>query len=65
MEENPMLKLNKESLKNLSASDHAQVQGGLYATMLDCDTVDYVCRSVAMCPVSVFSCDLITVDNCR
>lgn len=59
-----MLKLNKESLKNLSAADHARVQGGLYATMWKCETDDHACQTLAMCPASAFSCDTITVDNC-
>ena len=58
------LKLNKESIKNLSTNESANIQGGLYATMMKCETDDYACKSIAMCPVSLFSCDTITVQNC-
>ena len=58
------LKLNKESIKNLSANESTDIKGGLYATMMKCETDDYACKSIAMCPVSLFSCDTITVQNC-
>lgn len=59
-----MLKLNKESLKNLSAMDKAQVQGGYYQTLWKCATEDNACLSIYSCPASAFSCDTITVENC-